>query len=57
MGHNKSYIKKINKNEICIEFKKVQISEVCLMALGPDVCRIDLENLAIGEYDVTFDIQ
>lgn len=56
IGHQITYCEKVRKNEIFIEFKKVKIQEVCLMALGPATSRINLSDLANGEYNVTFEL-
>lgn len=54
LGHEIIYFKKIENNEIYIDFKKIKAPEVCLMALGPATCKIELESLSTGEYNVFF---
>lgn len=54
--HQIIYCEKTRKDEIYVQFKKVKIPNMCLTALGPAGCTIELGNLDDGEYSVTFEL-
>lgn len=56
LSHQIIYCEKTRKHEIYIHFKKVKIPDMCLTALGPAECTIELGNLEAGEYNITFEL-
>lgn len=55
-GYQITFSEKVRKNEIYIEFKKVNVPKVGLTVLEPATCSINLGNLENGEYNVTFEL-
>ncbi len=53
-GHQITYCDQTRNNEIFVEFKKIQASDLCLTMPAPATCTVDLGVLKSGEYDVTF---
>lgn len=54
LGYKIIHIEKVFKNSVQIRFQKVEVPNVCLTAMGPAECRINLGKLSPGEYTVVF---
>lgn len=55
-GYQITYNDKVRKNEICIDFKKMQVPEAGFAVLYPATCSIDLGKLEKGEYQIKFNL-
>jgi len=53
-GYQITYNDKVRKNEICIDFKKMQVPEAGFAVFYPATCSIDLGKLEEGEYQIKF---
>jgi hypothetical protein len=54
LGYQITYCDKMRNNEIFVEFKKVQLSGICLAMPAPASCTVDLGALKAGEYNLVF---
>jgi hypothetical protein len=53
-GYQITYNDKVRKNEICIDFKKLQVPDAGFAVLYPATCSIDLGKLEKGAYQIKF---
>ena len=55
-GYTITYSHKVQSNEICVKFKKINVPTEGLTVLTPAKCSIDLGELENAEYKVTFEL-